>query len=107
MDGWILWEICWFSLTLRKTLDILLLTNQQLLTVFKEVKAVINSRPLVYVNDEINSYITRSPPHHLIFYIPKTGTQYLGEIDKEEFRPYVSSLERLLEILKKSKKKII
>ena len=36
----------------------LCLTYDQLLTVLKEVEAVINSRPLVYVEDDINSSLT-------------------------------------------------
>ena len=40
---------------------IVYLTSEQLLTILKEAEAVINSRPLVYVGDDINSYMTLTP----------------------------------------------
>ena len=51
---------------LRKTLNRKLLDYVQLQTVLKEVEATINSRPLVYVSDDIASSITLTPNHFLI-----------------------------------------
>ncbi|XP_053380514.1 uncharacterized protein LOC128548907 [Mercenaria mercenaria] len=47
----------------RKTLGRRLLTLIQLQTLVKEAEAVVNSRPLVYVGDDVNSSITLTPSH--------------------------------------------
>jgi hypothetical protein len=41
-------------------------------TLVKEIEAVLNSRPLVYVGDDINSTIPITPAHFLTNN-PKTG----------------------------------
>ena len=51
--------------SLRKAIGKVCLTSEQLLTILKEAEAVINSRPLVYVGEDINSYLTLSPAHFL------------------------------------------
>ena len=51
--------------TLRKTIGKASLGNEQLLTVLKETEAVVNSRPLVYTADDIQSPITLTPAHFL------------------------------------------
>ena len=51
--------------SLRKTIGKLCLTSNQLLTVLKEAEAIINSRPLVYVGDDINSGTPLTPAHFL------------------------------------------
>ncbi|XP_045171095.1 uncharacterized protein LOC123533510 [Mercenaria mercenaria] len=50
---------------LRKTLGRKMLTLFQMQTLIKEVEAVVNSRPLVYVCDDVNSDITLTPSHFL------------------------------------------
>ena len=50
---------------LRKTIGTRYLTQRQLATVLTEVKAVINTRPLVYVDDDINSSVILTPMHFL------------------------------------------
>ena len=47
--------------TLRKALRKACLTSEQLLTSVKEAEAVINSRPLTYVGDDKNSFVTLTP----------------------------------------------
>lgn len=42
---------------LRKTIGKLCLTNEQFRTLLAESEAVVNSRPLVYIGDDINSNI--------------------------------------------------
>ena len=49
--------------SLRKAVGKLCLTHDQLLTVLKEAESIINSRPLVYVGDDINSGVTLTPAH--------------------------------------------
>ena len=46
---------------LRKSVNRQLLTYVQLQTVLKEVESTVNSRPLVYVCDDIDSTITLTP----------------------------------------------
>jgi hypothetical protein len=53
--------------TLRKNVGRNLLTTMQLQTLLKESEAVLNSRPLVYFEDDINSTITITPNHFLSF----------------------------------------
>ena len=48
--------------SLRKAIGKVCLTSEQLLTILKEAEAVINSRPLAYVEEDINSYMTLTPP---------------------------------------------
>jgi hypothetical protein len=47
--------------SLRKSLRHKFLTLVQMQTLLKEVEATVNSRPLVYVNDDINLNITLTP----------------------------------------------
>ena len=51
--------------SLRKAIDKVNLTSEHHLTILKEAEAVINSRPLVYVGEDINSYMTLTPAHFL------------------------------------------
>ena len=51
--------------SLRKAIEKLCLTYEQFLTILKEVEAIINSRPLVYIDDDINSNISLTPSHFL------------------------------------------
>ena len=51
--------------SLRKAIGKLCLTDNQLLTVLKETEAIINSRPRVYVGDDINSGTPLTPAHFL------------------------------------------
>ena len=80
-----------------------LLTLVQLQTVIKEVEAVVNTRPLVYVGDDINSNITLSPTHFLTLN-PRVTTP---EVDKddvdEDYTPVRSSADLLLKCVTKVK----
>ena len=51
--------------SLRKAIGKVCLTNEQLLTFIKEAEAVSNSRPLVYVDEDINSKFTLTSSHFL------------------------------------------
>ena len=87
---------------LRKTINRKLLSFIQLQTVLKEVEAVVNSRPLVYVSGDIDSTITLSPKHFLTLN-PNTGIPEL-EDDYLDYSPYESTAEQLLNIWKKGQK---
>ena len=91
--------------SLRKAIGKLCLTSDQLLTIIKESEAIINSRPLVYVNDDINSdsYLT---PSHFLSLNPKIGKPNVVINDEADcdFNPNVSSANSLLHIWKKGLK---
>ena len=88
--------------SLRKTIGKLCLTNEQLLTVLKESEAIINSRPLVYIGEDINSGTTLTPAHFLCLN-PKTGFPNFTHDDSEdeEFEPNISSAGTLIQSWKK------
>ena len=82
--------------SLRKAIGKLCLSYEQLLTMLKEVEAVINSRPLVYVEDDIDSNMTLTPFHFLTLN-PKIGIPTCDiDIDDSDFSPNESSTDRLL-----------
>ena len=82
--------------SLRKAIGKLCLTYEQLLTILKEVEAVINSPSLMYIDDDINSTISLTPSHFLTLK-PLVGTPAC-DIDTEDnnFSPNESSADRLL-----------
>ena len=91
--------------SLLKAIGKLCLTSNQLLTIIKEFEAIINSRPLVYVYDDINSDSVLTPSHFLSLN-PKIGIPNVV-IDDEadcDFNPNVSSTDSLLHIWKKGLK---
>ena len=53
--------ICVVKRYLRNAIGRVCLSNEQLLTILKEAEAVVNSRPTVYVVDDVNSHITLTP----------------------------------------------
>ena len=73
------------------------LTNEQLLTLIKEAEAVINSRLLVYVDEDINSKFNLAPTYFLTLN-PKIGlpTYTQDDNDYAEYTPEISSSDRLL-----------
>lgn len=91
--------------SLRKAIGKLCLTSEQLLTYLQEAEAVINSRPITYVGDDINSTIALTPSHFL------TLNQYNGipecegtdSRDPDYFKDN-STAEKLTEKWKKGQK---
>jgi len=85
----------------RKTTGRKRLELVQLQTIIKEVEAIVNSRPLVYVGDDVNSNITLTPNHFLVLN-PAMG---IPEVDYDEndddYTPQDSSSDKLLKIWKK------
>ena len=91
---------------LRKTIGKLCLTSEQLRTLLAEAEAVVNSRPLVYVGDDINSNICLTPAHFLTLN-PKTGipcNDEEGITEDPEYLPNISNAEMLLQTWKKGQK---
>ena len=90
--------------SLRKAIGKLCLTYEQLLTVLKEVEAVVNARPLVYVGDDINSHITLTPSHFLTLN-PRIGIPECDNDDTDsDYSPHVYSTDKLLLSWKKGLK---
>ena len=83
--------------SLRKAIGRICLTNEQLLTLLKEAEAVVNSRPLVYVGNDINSYVTLTPSHFMSLN-PKIGLPAHDNSDilDKDYNPNETSAERLL-----------
>ena len=77
--------------SLWKAIGKLCLTYEQHLTILQAVEAVLYSRPLVYVEDNINSNITLTPSHFLTLN-PRLGipTCDIDDIDPD-FSPHKSS----------------
>ena len=71
----------------------------------KEAEAVINSQPLVYIGEDINSDMTLTPAHFLSLN-PKIGLPKLDleDNDDNEFSPKISSAETLIITWKKGLK---
>ncbi|XP_060551271.1 uncharacterized protein LOC132712851 [Ruditapes philippinarum] len=91
--------------TLRKTIGRTLLTSVKLQTLLKETESVINSRPLVYVEEDIDSCITITPGHFLSlkWNISLPELQKNDESDSEYF-PFKSSEADILKLWRKGHK---
>lgn len=90
--------------SLRKGLGRRLLTLIQIQTLIKEIEAVVNSRPLVYVCDDVNSSITLTPSHFLTLN-PNIGIPTSDTCDSDpDFEPKESSVNKLLKTWKKGQK---
>ena len=68
---------------LRKTIGSQCLTEKQLVTVLTEVEAVVNCRPLVYVDDDINSNLVLIPSDFLSLHSHHVIPDVIDEDDPE------------------------
>ena len=69
---------------LKKTIGKLYLTHTQLQTIITEVEAVINSRPLVYVDDDLENEIIT--PNHFLPLNIKNGTPELIRNNEDDYK---------------------
>ena len=86
------------KMALRKTIGRKCLTMLQLQTFLTETEAVLNSRPLTYVGEEINDTVIITPAHFLSMNT-KTGTPQLGtseDIEDPTYNDNPSTKEILL-----------
>ena len=83
--GW--WEVMVKSVkfSLRKTLHNTVLTRVELVTLLTEIEASVNSRPLVYVSDNINDPMALTPSHFLIGRV--AGSQPSVSLEEVELGP--------------------
>ena len=88
---------------LRKCIGRSVLSLIELLTILTETEAMVNSRPLVYVGDEIEQILT--PAHFLSLSATVSLPQGTAEEDPD-FRMSMSSAEHLLEVWKKGQKRL-
>ena len=65
---------------------------------------MINSRPLVYVGDDINSNVTLSPIDYLLFHSNNVIPDLVEESDREFDVTRASPSEQLLETWKRGQK---
>ena len=91
--------------SLQKSIGKICLTMVQLETVVKEIKAVINSQPLVYVGADFSSGFTLIPRDFLNLN-PKTGVPSLAEDQQQDpnFLSELSSSPKLLDMWHKGQK---
>ncbi|CAC5399320.1 unnamed protein product [Mytilus coruscus] len=82
---------------LRKTLRKHSFSDVQLLTLLKEIEAVINSRPLVYVDEELKSRTTLTPNHFLAI----NSQSGIPDVDYDLKDPFYTTCETSSEKLKK------
>ena len=95
------------KMALRKSISKNYLTSLQPQTFLSETEAVLKSRPLVYIGDDLNDGIMITPSHFLSSNM-KTGVPIIvdeGERDDPDFEPYQSSSKSiLLKIWKKGQR---
>ena len=81
---------------LKKSLGKAKVDNEQLSTLVTEIESVINSRPLLYVNDDVNSVETLTPAHFVML------NYHIGTPDiDEEYHPKETSVTKLVESWRK------
>ena len=91
-------------MALKKSIGKLRLTSFQLQTVLTEIEATLNSRPLIYINDDINDRTIITPMHFLSINA-KNGTPQIEEKTEKDDPNYINqpldSSHELLETWKK------
>ena len=87
---------------MRKTIGRILLTKDQLNTFMTETEAAINSRPLVYVIDDVNSANPITPAHFLTM-ISSTGTPDVSNVSEVDIKSSSkkNTAKKLLEFWKR------
>ena len=101
MEGFYERLVALIKRSLRKAIGKVCLTNEQLLTLLKKAEAVVNSRPLTYVGDDINSYVTLTPAHFLSLN-PRVGVPSCKDHnDSTEYNPTTTSADRMANMWKK------
>ena len=89
------------KMSLRKSIGRVSLTSSQLQTILTEIKAVINTRPLVYVDNNLENQII--PPAHFLSINIKAGIPVLTvKNEYEKTDPFyhveeINTAEKLLE----------
>ncbi|XP_065886729.1 uncharacterized protein [Dysidea avara] len=89
---------------LRKVIGSRCLSEKQLITVLKEVETVVNSRPLIYMDDDINSSFIITP----LSFLSQSHQHFIPDfkIDIDTFEPTerISTSQQLLQRWKSGQK---
>ena len=89
---------------LRKVIGSRCLSEKQLITVLTEVETVVNSRPLIYVDDDINSSFIITP----LSFLSQSHQHFIPDfkIDTDTFEPAerISTSQQLLQMWKSGQK---
>jgi len=85
------------KLSLRKTIGRRILSLSHMQTRIKEIELVLNSRPLVYINDDINPNIAITPSHFLTL-IPKTEIPVLKISEDPDFISNEKTSDKLVSL---------
>ncbi|CAC5412914.1 unnamed protein product [Mytilus coruscus] len=88
--------------SLRKTIGKVCFSVEQLRTLLTEVEAVVNSRPLAYIGEDIDSNIVLTPSCFLTLNKHTGIPERIDNDEDPEYKPQFSSTDDLLEIWKKS-----
>ena len=86
--------------SLRKTMGKRRMNEQQLLTILVEIEAVLNSRPLMYVENDINNQTLT--PAHFISINHSIGSPIIDI----NYNPFENSANELLEIWKRGQSRL-
>lgn len=90
--------------SLRKTLSRKLLTDVQLHTTLKEIEAIVNTRPLVYVGDDVDS-TTMLTTSNFLTINPDVGVPEIDyDLNDTEYKPQDCSADKLIKVWKKGQK---
>ncbi|CAG2250955.1 unnamed protein product [Mytilus edulis] len=100
LDGWFLRGT---SGTLRKAIGKVCLSVEKLRTRLTEVEAVVNSRPLAYIGEDIDSNIVLTPSWFLTLNKHSGIPERIDNDEDPEYKPQLSSTDNLFEIWKKVK----
>ncbi|CAC5413046.1 FAM208A [Mytilus coruscus] len=90
--------------SLRKTIGKVCLSVEQLRTLLTEVEAVVNSRPLAYIGEDIDSNIVLTPSCFLTLNKHTGIPERIDNDDDPKYKPQFSSTDNLLELWKKGQK---
>ncbi|CAG2228174.1 unnamed protein product [Mytilus edulis] len=90
--------------SLRKTMGKVCLSVEQLRTLLTEVEAVVNSRPLAYIGEDIDSNIVLTPSCFLTLNKHTGIPERIDNDEDPEYKPQLSSTDNLFEIWKKRSK---
>ena len=74
-------------MALKKSIERLSLTSIQLQTTRSEIESIVNSRPLIYLEDNLNSPIIT--PQHVLLINTKNSSLTIGDMDERNDPDYL------------------